>query len=212
MGDNSRDDLENKMKEVEGLARAYSKDPAQGREKLRAAYAGYQEQRNKYEMNRSRDRAKVGEQIREHWRNLLGDRLDSMLSSRSVTEQMLADPNPQVREGALLLIGVHWKPGATSEDIFRTMALNDSEPKVRIAALQCWGSLHKGDKNELFSAALAAIIKDQSNTPLLRSTAYVCLCETQETEKSSLTQFVISMCRNPESVPETLDWNLVGKF
>lgn len=206
MADSPEENSNSKLDEFHSAYLAYKNHPNRSTEqRMQDAYAEY----HASNLQGDRIRKVVQEKLHQHWRILLGDQLESLLSSRSATESRLTDSDAKIRQGALAIIHSHWKPFAQSEPIYRQLAFSDPNTDVRSEALSCWCRLYDHSKNRKISTILASIITDPKIAVSLRCTAYIGLCNVQGIDPF---QFFKSMTLEPDKLPEGIDWRWVNSF
>lgn len=144
---------------------------------------------------------------RENWRRRTGPIVESMLASRSSTEQMLANADGQIRAVAMEILVDIWQ--ANDSDFIahcRNRALTDPDLRVRAIALTCLGRCLEGTGNGEFGRFFAVLVSDPSASVECRVAAYFGLLYLtgQFAEKPEL---IISF-----RFPDDVDWRLVESF
>jgi hypothetical protein len=147
---------------------------------------------------------------REQWRGLVGDLLEEMLVSRAATEAFFADPDPNVRLGAMIIVALYWMPDPVKEDVYRHAALNDVDTRVRNAAWACLVHLYRGTADSKLSTELAGLVMDESNPVRFRTDSYVALAHVQGTKITD--EAMRSILRATEQLPPELDLDWVKRF
>jgi len=145
----------------------------------------------------------------EQLRRFVGPELDSLLESREASERRLADPNPTVRFGAVILLTHFWE----ITDFFRShceqIALADANLRVRSSATGSLGFCFRNTGNRRVEKFLAKTVRDESVERRIRKTAY-----------SALLSVNPSTCHNPlpadvvlnDDFPNYVDWAFVDRL
>jgi hypothetical protein len=149
--------------------------------------------------------------ITHFWQTVLGPRLDGVLSSRAIAELALEDSDERIRLVAFQIEWSHWKPSDAAERIYLNVVANDKSERVRRRAIHCLTAILRGSGHEQASRVLANIVADETNSEILRATAYHALTIIQRIPGSrAWMDFPLEKKGKP--VELQIDWELIRKF
>jgi hypothetical protein len=111
----------------------------------------------------------------------LGEEGDSSLHPH--VAPFLADPRPWVKHMALNVLGFHW--GLPQyKDRFEEMLLTDPGEHVRSTAAAVLGAVLEGTRDKVAARLLITKIKDDSESSLVRQSAYTALLEIWDPDRA----------------------------
>lgn len=139
------------------------------------------------------------------WGFEAGPFVKELLRSREAAESHLTHSNPRARLGAVLILRYYWGPPIGFAELCQRLTLEDTDSKVRCAALIHLGALHYDTRDPRMGQLFAGIVQDESQPHEFRYVGYVSL-------------YALDGCRGPEPdprtfrIPEDVDRGLVERY
>jgi len=147
--------------------------------------------------------------LERNLQELAGTDLQTMLKAPEDTLMFLIHPNPKRRKAALTIAYRHWKITKLLASTYEDMAISDSDPGVRNAALRALGTCYHETKDGRIGHLLASIARDQRLPEESRLTAFTSLLRLHGNMEYGVTRGKSPLV--PQSLHE-IDWEFVDEY
>jgi hypothetical protein len=141
------------------------------------------------------------------WRELVGDRLTSMLGNSTEAMNLLLDTDPRIRSVAIQVLTYYWRPTTSLTQACEQFAINDPDPDVRTQAISSLGISYLRTNDYRIRQLLASIVADDKQPEAIRTVAYdslLVVCGSSDPKFDACIK-----AQRPVRFPEDVNWSIV---
>jgi hypothetical protein len=152
----------------------------------------------------------VLQQRRSEWQEVIGPQFNEMLRDRMLAERYMQAADTNLRYVAVAMMSCDWKPTQQAAAIAKTLAVQDSDPRVRKAAVAVVMIYYAGTKNNKVTKLLADIVSDDRQPAEIRQVAYQGLFQVRGLPMGMWP--IVTTAPNEFQIPHDIDWTFVNSM